>query len=56
VPFDHWITRFSAVITPSEFQGGMPLREILLVSFACPTTPPSLLNSNSAPVWVTVKV
>src|SRR5439155_24539210 len=54
--FDHWITLFSAVMTPSEFQGGVALKEILLVNFACPTVPLSLLNSNSAPVWVTVKV
>src|SRR5258707_1123766 len=55
VPFDHSI-RSSAVITPSEFQGGRPLNEIRLVSLALPTRSLSLLNSIWSPLCVTVNI
>jgi hypothetical protein len=55
VLFDHSM-RFSAVITPNEFQGGRPLNEIRLVSLALPTKPLSLLNSIWSPLCVTVNI
>jgi hypothetical protein len=48
--------RFSAVISPKEFQGGRPLNEIRLVSLALPTKPSSLLNSIWSPLCATVNV